>query len=164
MNDDNDWLLSVAEAKQMWAELRDGFINQERKIAEIIVNRAWEPVGHETFVSAWNEEMLTVNLAAEVRPHVVYQMISEGLSDEEICTLVKGVGTSRVSSFRQEMENGVPAGVSIVRRHPRNKPIPPSYLRLQVGAANLKAWRRKFGPDVEDFALEAVIQRFEELG
>lgn len=164
MNDDQNWLVSVAEAKQMWGDLRDGFINQERKIAEIIVNRAWEPVGFSTFTAAWEQEMQGVTLAGEVRPHVVYQMIAEGLSDEDICTLVKGVGPSSAESFRQEMENGVPAGVSIVRRHPRNKPQPPSILRLEVGSSNLKSWRRKHGPNVENIALDAIIQRFGELG
>lgn len=162
--DENNWLLSVAEAKQLWIELREGFINQERKMAEIIANRAWEPLGYSSFVAAWEQEMQTATLAAEVRPHVVYQFIAEGMTDEDICSLVKGVGPSAASSFRQEMVNGVPAGSSVVRRHNRNKPTRAAFLHIEVGSTYLKTWRRKFGPDVERIALEAVVQRFEELG
>lgn len=115
-------------ARKLFDDLRSGFINQERLIKEIISTKAWEDLGYETFVDAWNVEMKGVPLATEgLRAHVVYAMFDEGLNtDEVISSLGVGsrVGPRSVEVLKRQHRNGVPAALATtrVREHDRRTP------------------------------------------
>ena len=135
--------LTSAEASQMWDSLREGFQNIEKQIIAIIQAKAWEPLGFETFTEAWSVRMNGIRLATtEVRAAVVYQMLSDGLSDEDV-VLTSGVGDQAVAALRRQKANGVPASAATttVRRHARKLPSAPSVLHVKLSEDERSRWR-----------------------
>lgn len=100
---------SVAWARSLWDRLKDAFAQTEKSIAELIAARAWEPLGYSTFAEAWKAEMKDVELASQLRPHIVYQLFDEGMTPEEVAANVKGVGQDGAKALKSNKDNGVPA-------------------------------------------------------
>lgn len=161
--------LSQKQATLLWSKLRQHFINAATVIEEIIERRAWEPLGYESFTEAWHSQMEGVTLAVEVRPHVVYQMLTEGYDYDAIAAAVKGVGRDRVESLDRQRRNGVPArdaSMHVVREHLRKQPSAAAYVHVPVGPIALRRYREiaeKHDTTVEQIAAEAIAARFEEL-
>jgi hypothetical protein len=158
--------LSRRAALKFWSDLRSHFVNAENTIREIIEHRAWEPLGYVTFAEAWSSQMADVALAEEIRPHVVYQMLSEGVNADDIALAVKGVGPKTVELLASQRRNGVPPGMASVRAHYRRPACAPSHIRIDVGSTMLAEYHRAAlidGRSVEDIAKEAVRERFSEL-
>lgn len=161
--------MSQKQALGLWQKLRQHFVNAAAVIEEIIERRAWEPLGYDSFAEAWNAQMGEVTLAVEVRPHVVYQMLTEGYDYDAIAEKVKGVGRDRVESLDRQRRNGVPAkdaSMSVVREHLRNRPSSAAYIHVEVGPIALRRYRKiaeRLGLTVEQIAAEAIAARFEEL-
>ena len=153
----------------MWSKLRQHFVNAATVIEEIIERRAWEPLGYESFTEAWHSQMEGVTLAVEVRPHVVYQMLTEGYDYEAVATVVPGVGRDRVESLDLQRRRGVPArdaSMSVVRKHLRKKPTGAAWIHVDVGTIALKRYQKlaaSRGTTVEQIAAEAIAARFAEL-
>lgn len=101
---------SVAWARSLWDRLKDAFAQTEKSIAELIAARAWEPLGYSTFTEAWKAEMKDVELASQLRPHIVYQLFDEGMTPEEVSRNVKGVGPDKAENLKRQKDSGVPAG------------------------------------------------------
>lgn len=154
----------------LWQSLRGHFVNAARVIEEIIEGRAWEPMGYESFTEAWHAQMADVTLAVEVRPHIVYQMLTEGYDYDAVAANVKGVGRDRAESLDRQRRNGVPAcdaSMSTVRRHLRRKPGVAATLHIEVGPIALRRYQKiaeRIGETVEAIAAEAINARFEALG
>lgn len=161
--------LTSAQAAELWGKLRQHFINAAAVIEEIIERRAWEPMGYESFSEAWHAQMGEVTLAAEVRPHVVYQMLTEGYDYDAIAEKVKGIGRDRAESLDRQRRNGVPAkdaSMSVVREHLRKRPSTAGFIHVEVGPIALRRYREiaeKRETTVEQIAAEAIARRFEEL-
>jgi len=161
--------LSQKQATLLWSKLRQHFINAATVIEEIIERRAWEPLGYESFTEAWHSQMEGVTLAVEVRPHVVYQMLTEGYDYDAIAEKVKGIGRDRAESLDRQRRNGVPArdaSMSVVREHLRKQPSAAAYVHVPVGPIALRRYREiaeKREMTVEQIAAEAIAARFEEL-
>lgn len=51
------------DAKKLFNKLKNNILNIEKTLVEIVDNKAWEPLGHMSFVEAWNTEMKGVRLA-----------------------------------------------------------------------------------------------------
>lgn len=162
--------LTTSQALALWKQLSQHFVNAAKVIEEIIENRAWEPLGYSTFAEAWHAQMGEVTLAVEVRPHVVYQMLTEGYDYDAIAESVKGVGRDRAESLDRQRRNGVPpcdASMSVVRKHLRKRPSTAEYVHINVGPIALRRYKQvaeKFDTTVEQIASEAIAQRFKELG
>lgn len=164
--------LSAKQATELWSRLRQHFINAATVIEEIIERRAWEPLGYESFTEAWHSQMEGVTLAVEVRPHVVYQMLTEGYDYDAIASAVKGIGRDRAESLDRQRRNGVPAcdasmsGKSVVRRHLRKRPSVAGTIHIQVGPIALRRYQQIAEAremTVEQIAAEAIAARFKEL-
>ena len=161
--------LTQAQAVTLWGRLKQHFINAATVIEEIIERRAWEPMGYESFAEAWNAQMEGVTLAVEVRPHVVYQMLTEGYDYDAVAAAVKGVGRDRAESLDRQRRNGVPprdASMSVVRRHLRKHPSAAGVVHVPVGPIALRRYREiaeKRELTVEQIAAEAIAARFQEL-
>ena len=158
--------VSVAEAGKLWGELRQHFANAENTIQAIVEQKAWEPLGYNSFAEAWAAEMSNLTLPSEVRPHVVYQMLAEGWEPVDIADAVKGVGPQTAEAFARQKRNGVPPNHAVVREHYRRPAAPPSHIRISVGATMLGEYHRialAVNQSVEEIALEAVRERFREL-
>ena len=162
--------LTRKQALALWGKLRQHFIDAAKVMEDIIEQRAWEPLGYDSFAEAYTAQMGDVTLAVEVRPHVVYQMLTEGYDYEEVAEVVKGVGRDRVESLDRQRRNGVPAkdaSLSVVRRHLRKKPTAPSTIHVEVGTIVMRRYQKiaeKLGTTVEQVAAEAIAQKFMELG
>lgn len=154
-------------AKRLWQQARSGLLNTEQALVNIIRSRAWEPLGHESFSKAWVEEMADVTLAIELRPHVVYQLIDEGLTIDEIADAVKGVGPIGAAALKRQKNNGVPAELATVKgRAQKRAPLPYVRLYMRVPRQQMAAWQRKArrdGTTVEDFAYAVVAKAFGEV-
>jgi len=127
-------------------------------------------MGYESFTEAWHAQMADVTLAVEVRPHIVYQMLTEGYDYDAVAANVKGVGRDRAESLDRQRRNGVPAcdaSMSTVRRHLRRKPGVAATLHIEVGPIALRRYQKiaeRIGETVEAIAAEAINARFEALG
>jgi hypothetical protein len=161
--------LTKKQAQALWEKAWDALANYQAALAEIIEKQAWLPLGHETFTDAWlatRRNELTLDKA--LQPLVIYQMITEGLTSDEIAELVPGVGPATVDSLKRQRKNGVPAedaSTAIdVKTHPRL--TRPHTLHLYVGSEQMDEFHQiaaKHGLQVLTVALEAVTKRFREL-
>lgn len=161
--------LTRKQALALWGKLRQHFIDAAKVMEDIIEQRAWEPLGYGSFAEAYTAQMGDITLAVEVRPHVVYQMLTEGYDYDAIAEKVKGIGRDRAESLDRQRRNGVPAkdaSMSVVRQHLRKKPTGPAWIHIDVGPIALKRYQKlaeKHDTTVEAIAAEAIAARFEEL-
>lgn len=166
---------------ELWNNLRTQFLAFQDTLEEIIYKKAW--MGHASFFEAWASKMSDITLAAELRPHVVYQMLAEGLSVEDIAANVKGVGVDRVESLKRQKTNGVPArdasratsrkwhnkaddGTTIVREHERGPKSEAGSLHLELGPLKLKVVTRearKLGISAQEFGIAALDLMLEQV-
>lgn len=162
--------LTRKQALALWGKLRQHFIDAAKVMEDIIDQRAWEPLGYGSFADAYTAQMGDVTLAVEVRPHVVYQMLTEGYDYDSIAEKVKGIGRDRAESLDRQRRNGVPprdASMTVVRQHRRKHPSAAGFVHVEVGPIALKRYRaiaERFDTTVEQIANEAIAQRFKELG
>lgn len=160
---------AIAWADQLWKRLESNLLDAQSTIIAIIDARAWEPLGYESFSKAWIDRIMsTVTISAELRPHVVYQMFSEGLTSDQVADVVKGVTPETAARLKEQQEHGVPAdqASTVVRRHRRKLPGEWGFLHLKVSTAELKDWHRiakKHRRLAKDVAVEAVRAAFDEL-
>lgn len=172
--------ISMKQAQKLWALLRQHFVNFERTLEEIVETRAWEPMGFASFSEAWHHHMRDVTLAAEFRPHVVYAMLAEGASVDDVAAGVKGIRRDRAESLKRQRESGVPANLAsmstkwhnkqddetVVSEHVRKKPAQASTVHIDLTAMKYKRYQRiakKVGASLEDICREAIDEKFKAL-
>jgi hypothetical protein len=152
----------VARAEKLWEKVRSGFLQAQQGLIEVIATKAWAP--HATFTEAWNAYMAGITLASELRPLVVYQMITEGLADTEIADAVKGLGPEIVELLRRQKANGVPADLATTRKPQVKSPTVTVFLRIP--RAEAEDWDRRAeraGSTKEEIAYEATKSAMAEL-
>lgn len=148
-------------AEALFDSLANALNNAEKILIEIIRTKAWQQLGYETFTDAWNERLAGVRLATgAMRAHVVYALLEEGLTNEEV---IKATMTpdSVVKSLAAQRADGVPAGYVWVRGGPRRVPPRPiSTLHVKgfdpQELARLKATCRSQNLDVDDEVRKAI--------
>lgn len=131
-------------AEELWERLAKDLFSVQTTLVEIIEAKAWEPLGYATFADAWRDRMSDISIAAEMRPHVVYQMLAEGVGVDTIADAVKGVGPDQAAAFKRQREHGVPAdqATHIVREHHRRSPQR-HFVSFEVDRETLTIWRAK---------------------
>lgn len=158
--------ITKTQAEALWEQLHEDFANAEERMKQIIITKAWEPLGYRSFHEAWAERMSDISIAAEVRPHVVYQMLNEGMTPEDIDDAVKGIGADIAESLQRQRDNGVPAELATLIGKRSKQPLPDS-IRIKLGYDRLKRYKhisQQAGMKVQDIAFQATVARFEELG
>lgn len=158
------------QAEKLFEDLRSGLVNAEALIIKIIQTKAWVHLGYTSFVEAWNDRMQGVRLASEaLRAHVVYALLSDGLSDYEI-GYATGVPDGQVGKLREVKQQGTPAevayGATRVRAHTRGPKSGQRMLHLDLGVESVtryKAIAKRLGLDVEKEAERVVSEHFERL-
>ena len=157
--------LSSKQALKLWGLLRQHFENAQRVIEEIIEQRAWEPLGYETFAEAWTATMSDIPVARAIRSHVVYQMFAEGFSVDEVVSSVNGIGHRGAEALKRQRKNGVPPEFALVHEHVRARPSRPSIIRVDVGDhyGEYRQIANRLDIPMDEIAAEAVHQRFAEL-
>lgn len=155
---------SIAWAEELWKKLHSNLLNAQTTIVEIIHARAWEPLGYESFSKAWIDRMSGITIAAEIRPHVVYELLAEGLDPSEVSDAVKGIGVDTAQSLNEQRNAGVPPDMASVRR--KFKKRPPSTIFVHVGEAAFRRYARiakAHQVKVEDVSREAIAEMFNKL-
>lgn len=163
--------ISKKNAEALWNELASNLLAAEESIKEIIKNRAWEPLGYESFYEAWNDRMSHIEIARDFRGIIVYQMLAEGRSDNEIAHSVKGVGPETALGFRRDRAAGVPAdkakGKVLISPFERKAPASEQYrLTLVFTVEEIRQFSAKAkaaGASVDAVAIAAVRAAFSEL-
>jgi len=133
---------AVAWAEKLWGELRTGLFSVEKTIAQIIHDKAWEPLGYNSFTEAWSAKLADISIASELRAHVVYEMYREGATEEDVARAVKGVGLDSAEAFKREMENGVPTSLATGRGKPKTKPDEFITVFVKVPREQHRKWSR----------------------
>lgn len=163
--------LSQKECEALWGQLRDHFASAEKVLISIIEDRAWFPLGYDTFSQAWNDRMKGVRLATEgVRAHVVYTLLAEGLDDREIRNVIgTQIGDTALVYLREQRDRGVPAGLATtrVKAHDRSRFVaPPRFLRVELRTDELSAFTEiaaARGLDRDAEAAKAIRAHFARL-
>lgn len=159
---------TVAWAENLWERLHKTFLDMEETLTTIIRSSAWIPLGYNSFTDAWAARMSDITLASEIRPHVVYAMLDEGATVEEIADTVKGVGPEQAENLKRQHDNGVPAKEAsvVVSKHRRRLPQR-HFVTIEIDGDTRREWCRiakEHDTTIEAIALPAVQAAFEALG
>jgi hypothetical protein len=159
--------LSPRQAEALWSELRGVFVNAEKAILNIQENKAWEPLGFDTFAQAWDAKMRGVKLAVAAKNAVIYALIEDDLDNSQ-ASQITGTPVPVVQRLREQKSNGIPSNLAStqVRSHFRAKPSAPVRLSVELPhdeLANYKAMCEARGISMKDEALKAVRSHFRRL-
>lgn len=163
--------ITRAKAEEMWARLCEGFANWEQALIDIIEAQAWLPMGYATFMEGWRANGLDkTKVGAAVMPHVVYQLLGEGMSAEDIAASVPGVGPETVEELGKQKEAGVPPQRARqrtqVRTHARSTPGTRHVVHVDLGGQLVREYQAVaafFGTTVEDVLAECAKERFGQM-
>lgn len=140
--------ISKEDAQALLDNIRNGLINVEKNLVELVKVRGWEALGYDTFSEMWKTELDGVPLArAMSQAHVCWALFAEKMSDEDIQELLGGkIGDKKLKYLREQHDVGVPAelasitpprqkvtpkpGESVVREHTRAPRSAPQVLHV----------------------------------
>jgi hypothetical protein len=159
--------LSEKDAEDLWTAVRQGLVNVENAIRDVIRARAWEPLGYRTFSEAWADRMTGVALANSVKPYVIYAMLDEGLEAEDVAEST-GWGLDQVETAARDHSAGVPPeAATVVRRHLRRLPyLPRHVVHVDLSHEDYVAFKktcRDHGLDFKVEAERAIVEHFAAL-
>lgn len=157
-----------AYAERLWLNLQSNLLDFHKTLIEIIESEAWKPT-YETFTDAWTARMSNISFAQELLPHIAYQMFNEGRTTNEITEVVQGIGPEVAAILKEQQDSGVPAdeATTVVRQHRRKLPGEWKWLRIKVGADEIRGWKRiarRNGTSMQAVALTAIRAAFEGMG
>lgn len=157
--------ITVEQAEQLWLQLRTGLLAAQGAIDQIIQTRAWEPLGFKSLHDAWSDRMGDITMPSAALISVVYQMLAEDVSDDDIADVVKGVGPGVVAGLRRQRDNGMPSQMAKLQgRIPRRGHGGVcGTVFLQVGPDKLVEWARiaaQRDMSVMEFALPVLERAF----
>ena len=132
---------AVAWAEKLWGQLATSLLATEKLITQIIHDKAWEPLGYHSFTEAWAARMADTRLGGELRAHVVYAMLREGSTPENVAAAINGISHRVAEQLADEMAAGVPASSAGQRRRPRD-PSPFKTVFVPVPRATHAKWER----------------------
>lgn len=129
------------QAEALLNEIRDGLVNVEARIKDLIEMRGWEALGYKSFGAMWTDRLRGITLAKQLNGYVLYQLIEEGMSDTEAAITAKlpGVGRDAVAGYREQRARGIgPTVAPIPGRHKvegytKNNPGPPRRTYVELG-------------------------------
>jgi hypothetical protein len=137
--------VTIAQAKQELQAIRQNLLDAGEAIALFIEHRSYEVLGYETFAACWDAELAEIKWVADIKPQVVYAMLDEGLSDEEITSSVKGVRPAKLAALKSQKKHGVPASKTAVPKGRRGRIAGvhnKGYVHVAVGWERLQEWRK----------------------
>lgn len=160
--------LTKKQAETLHAEIRDGLLNIERKIAEFAQRRGHVALGYKTFAAYWMDRMSDVTLRQTEALHIVAcVMYDEGATADDVALTVNGITAKRAQAIREQKDLGVAPEKIRVREHDRNAlrapdhvvhvPLPPGTYRRYKSVA------KRAGVSLEEAAEMALRLYFAEL-
>jgi hypothetical protein len=112
---------AVIAAEKRCTKAQSSYKAYERTIGEIITAQDWKTLGYNTFIDFWVDRFGKIAPTWDMIPHVVYEMLAEGNTNDAITAAVIGVGPERVANLRRQKTSGTPA----VDADPDSKPRRP---------------------------------------
>jgi hypothetical protein len=166
--------ITKKQSDALWTKLRESFLDAGKTLDEIFAKKAWLPE-YDTFTAAWSAHMAGVRIGSFINPAaVMYQMLEEGATVEEIADAVEGVSPAIAESVKKQRDAGVPRDKAkarrkpiIVRRHRRKRPKPAAVIRIEVGHdafVEYTAIAKEYDTTVAEVFREAGEKAFAELG
>lgn len=168
--------ITKAEAEKLWRGLADAFESADKKIKCIIDTRAWEPLGYDNFIDAWNERIGNkTTLGTLAKAHVVWAFFDGGATEADVVKAI-GVGDETASRWARERKAGVPASAAsptrpkanatTVRQHERAKPSQAHTVKVELTPEEYKdftAQAKAAGVTLEGLAANALRNYFNAL-
>ena len=108
----------VIAAEKRCTDGRAGYEEYQRAIKEGIANQDWKTLGYNTFLDYWTDRWGDIAPTPDILPHVVYEMLNEGNTNDAIADVVTGVGPEGVANLRRQKNSGVPAEKADANRKP----------------------------------------------
>lgn len=160
--------LTKKQAEALHAEIRDGLVNIEKKIAEFAQRRGHLALGYRSFAEYWSDRMAAICLRQTEALHIVAcVMYDEGASPSEVAEAVNGITIKRAESVREQKNLGVPPEKIRVREHDRNALRAPDHVvhvTLPPGTyRKFKSIAKRIGTTLEAEAEIALRLHFAEL-
>lgn len=117
--------MSKATATKLFKELKDALLNLDEVLDKIIKNKAWEPLGYDSLIEAWESELSDVKLSDSMSARVVYALLDEGEDKTDIALAVKGVGPAKVKHLEEaKSKNLNPKQGAEYAKKMLHKPVP----------------------------------------
>lgn len=113
--------MNELEARELINEARKALKITSDSIQRIISNEAWKPLGYSSFQMMWEKEFGDIVLASEVRSAVVYAMLEQGESVDNIAHSVNGVGPDTANELKRKRDNGIPHNVASAKKRKTTK-------------------------------------------
>jgi hypothetical protein len=156
-----------AWAAKLTREIREGFLNVEKRIGEFIKGGGWTLLGYDTFTAWWNKEMDGVRLATTLaRARAVEAMFEDGADDKAVMNAL-GMGDEVVRRAREDFEESVPPEhMTLVRQHPRGLPTKKHFPILDPGPRKLAKYTQlteQLGSNLREQGLLALDAHFSKL-
>jgi hypothetical protein len=154
---------SVAAAEKRCADAHASHEAYTRTIDEIIDAQDWKTLGYDTFIQYWIDRFSDITAGLDQRSVVVYAMIGEGNSDNDIAVAVKGIGPEGVANLRRQKDSGVPPGQASATSKPsRPRPNPDTGTVFVHPGPELKAYWDTLaglaGASTSDFITATMVQ------
>jgi hypothetical protein len=154
---------AVVWAEKVLDEIRSGLIGAQRGFIRFIEGRLWEPLGYESFEKCYIDRLSDITIASQLWPHVVYELLGEGLSDEQVAMAVAGVGPETAAILRGQKDSGVPAEKATTKGQGKRRPASTIFVHVGEEAyATYSAHALSIGRKLNDLTLEIVTSWFEE--
>lgn len=148
--------LPKKRAVELTRLIRDSFVGIEKYLVEFIKGQGWVSMGFVGFNQWWDANLSDITVAQEIRPQVIYQLIDEGLTADQVAAAVKGASTEMVENLKRQKDNGVPPELASTRvRHKPNRDDPYTTMFLRVQRADLDDWRRTAA--MHDLSTEQIV-------
>lgn len=146
--------LTKAQAEALHAEIRDGLLNIEKRIAEFAKGQGHRALGYRTFADYWLDRMSDVSLRQSDALHIVAcVMYDEGATPADVAATIKGIAPRRAEAILEQKALGVAPEFIRVREHERKADKAPDHtvhISLSPGTyRNLKAIAKRAGTTLE---------------
>jgi len=146
--------ISPARAKELTESIRKGLKEAQEALKEFITGQGWLGMGHRSFAAWYGENLMDIPLAVGLRINVVYQLLEEGMSCDQID--VNGFGPETIERIDHQRRHGVPADLASAKGGRRGgSGRRPSHVYLDLGTelyAQLTEVARRRGQTVEEAA------------
>jgi hypothetical protein len=117
--------MNLNEARELTADIKRGLAFTQRKIAEAIEGRIWEPLGYDDFAAYWKGEGLTGTLIPRnAKGLLVCAMLADGASVNDVRRALgpgSGVTIPAIENAEEQFQAGVPVDLVSVRAKPHKR-------------------------------------------
>lgn len=160
--------LTKAQAEQLHADIRDGLLNIERKIAEFAKGGGHLALGYRSFAEYWLDRMADVSLRQTEALYIVAcVMYDEGATPDEVAATVRGIAPRRAAAVLDQKNLGVAPDKIRVREHDRKAERAPNHVvHVSLPPSTFRRYRavaRRTGSTLEAEAEMALRLHFAEL-